>query len=47
MSYAGYLTSDQLSRALNIRDLTDPTQGGHAMQMLLDATVTGGRCTIR
>ncbi|MGI5217125.1 hypothetical protein [Nocardia sp. CA-290969] len=43
MSHADYLTSVQLSRALNIRDLTDPSQGEHAMQMLLDAIVTALR----
>ncbi|MEU1394117.1 MULTISPECIES: hypothetical protein [unclassified Nonomuraea] len=43
MSHADYLTSDQLSRALNMRDLTDPVQGGHAIQVLLDAVVTALR----
>ncbi len=40
MSYADYLTSDQLCRALNMRDLTDPAQGAHAVQVLLDSVVT-------
>jgi len=40
MSHTHYLTSDQLCRALNTRDLTDPAQGPHAIQMLLDSVVT-------
>jgi phenylalanyl-tRNA synthetase alpha chain len=43
MSHVDYLTSDQLCRALNLRDLTDPAQGGHAVQALLDAVVTALR----
>lgn len=43
MSHADYLTSDQLCRALNLRDLTDRAQGGHAIQVLLDSVVTGLR----
>lgn len=39
MSHIDYLTSDLLSRALHLRDLTDPAQGGHAIQALLDAVV--------
>ena len=39
MSHADYLTSDQLCRALNLRDLTDPTQGPHAIQDLLASVV--------
>lgn len=39
MSHADYLTSDQLHRALTMRDLTDPAQGAHAIQALLDAVV--------
>lgn len=39
MSHADYLTSDQLCRALNLRDLTDPAQGGHAIQDLLACVV--------
>lgn len=41
MSHTDYLTSDQLCRALNLRDLTDPAQGSHAIQALLDSVVTG------
>ncbi len=40
MSNADYLTSDQLCRALSMRDLTDPAQGGHAIQVLLASVVT-------
>lgn len=40
MSYSDYLNSDQLLRALNLRDLTDAAQGGHAIQALLDAVVS-------
>ncbi|GAA1487688.1 hypothetical protein [Brachybacterium sacelli] len=40
MSTTDYLTTDQLSRALTLRDLTDPAHGEHAMQALLDAVVT-------
>ncbi|WP_336582535.1 hypothetical protein [Nesterenkonia sp. PF2B19] len=51
MSPADHLTSDQLCRALNLRDLTDPTQGGHAIQVLLDAVVgrlrSAWHCTVR
>ena len=43
MSHADYLTSDQLWRALNLRDLTDPAQGSHAIQVLLDSVVTALR----
>lgn len=39
MPHADYLTSDQLCRALNQRDLTDPAQGSHAIQILLDSVV--------
>lgn len=39
MSHADYLTSDQLSHALNLRDLTDPAQGDHAIQALLASVV--------
>lgn len=39
MSHAVHLTSDQLRRALTLRDLTDPAQGGHAIQVLLDSVV--------
>ncbi|WP_107657571.1 PheS-related mystery ligase SrmL [Nocardia suismassiliense] len=34
-----YLTPLDLSRALTVRDLSDPTQGPHAMQALLEAMV--------
>jgi len=51
MSTLNYLTPDQLSRALNMRDLTDPAQGEHAIQALLDAVVgalqTEWRSTVR
>lgn len=51
MSHADYLTSDQLCRALNLRDLTDPSQGEHAIQALLDSVVGALRsewgCTVR
>lgn len=36
-----YLSSDHLSRALALRDLTDPGAGPHAMQRLLTDVVTG------
>lgn len=39
MSHADYLTSDQLYRALNTRDLTDPDQGRHAIQSLLQLII--------
>lgn len=39
MSHTGYLTSDQLCHALNLRDLTDIAQGGHAIQALLASVV--------
>lgn len=39
MSHAHYLTSAQLSRALNLRDLTEPAQGAHAIQELLGSMV--------
>lgn len=39
MSHVDYLTPDQISRALNLRDLTDPAQGAHAIQALLDSVV--------
>lgn len=40
MAHADYLTADQLSHALSLRDLTDPAQGRHAVQLLLDAVVS-------
>lgn len=46
-----HLTPEQLARALAVRDLTDPAQGPHALQMLLDAVVAALRrrwgCTVR
>lgn len=39
MSHADHLTPDQLCRALNLRDLTDPAQGEHVMQTLLASVV--------
>lgn len=39
------LSPDDLARALDIRDLTDPAQGRHAMQDLVDALVDGLRAT--
>ncbi|MFE6734110.1 hypothetical protein [Microbacterium sp. NPDC057650] len=39
MSHADYLTPDQLCRALKLRDLTDPAQGAHALQSLLDSVI--------
>ncbi|WP_217181962.1 hypothetical protein [Streptomyces sp. AC495_CC817] len=40
MSHPDYLPSDQLCRALNVRDLTNPSQGEHAIQLLLESVVT-------
>jgi phenylalanyl-tRNA synthetase alpha chain len=40
MSHADYLTSAELLRALNLRDLTDPAHGAHAIQALLSCVVT-------
>src|SRR5512138_2302303 len=34
------LSPDALARALALRDLTDPAQGPHAMQLLVDAAVS-------
>lgn len=39
MSRTDYLSVDQLTRALALRDLSDPAQGPHAIQTLLDAVV--------
>lgn len=51
MSNTDYLTSDQLHRALALRDLTDPAQGDHAVQVLLDSVVSAlqsdWHCTVR
>jgi phenylalanyl-tRNA synthetase alpha chain len=33
------LTSEQLARDLNLRDLTDPAEGRHALQLLIDLAV--------
>lgn len=50
-SAADHLTPDQLHRALGLRDLTEPAQGAHAVQMLLDGVVSAlsqdWRCTVR
>jgi phenylalanyl-tRNA synthetase alpha chain len=44
------LSPDALQRALALRDLTDPAQGPHAMQLLVDAAVAalrqGWRCQV-
>ncbi|WP_141538659.1 hypothetical protein [Isoptericola jiangsuensis] len=40
MAHTDYLSADRLTRALTMRDHTDPTQGAHAVQALLDAVVT-------
>jgi phenylalanyl-tRNA synthetase alpha chain len=37
------ITADALVHALTIRDLTDPAQGPHAIQLLVDAAVTALR----
>ncbi|MBW1640082.1 hypothetical protein G3H63_13520 [Microbacterium resistens] len=51
MSKTDHLTPAQLTRALSIRDLTDPVQGPHAVQTLLDGVVdslrTSWGCTVR
>ncbi len=51
MSSTDHLTSDQLRRALDLRDLTDPAQGPHAIQTLLDGVVAAMHaawgCTVR
>ena len=45
-----HLTKEQLERDLNIRDLSDSTQGEHAMQLLmnevLDALTTYWSCPV-
>ena len=38
---ASTLSAEDVRRALSIRDLTDPAQGSHAMQLLVDACVEG------
>ncbi|MFF0991411.1 PheS-related mystery ligase SrmL [Kocuria nitroreducens] len=40
MSALSYLSPDQLVRALALRDLSDPAQGAHSMQLLLQDLVT-------
>lgn len=45
MSSLDYLSPDELTRALTLRDLTDPAQGEHAVQLLLDAVVAALRDT--
>lgn len=51
MHTSQYLTSDQIQRALTLRDLTDPSQGEHAIQQLLALAVTAlqdrWQCTVR
>lgn len=51
MSSPDYLNVEQLRRALSVRDFTDPKQGPHAIQALLDGVVTalqsGWRCSVR
>lgn len=51
MSARIHLTVDELHRALSLRDLTDPDQGAHALQLVLDEIVlslhTAWRCTVR
>jgi phenylalanyl-tRNA synthetase alpha chain len=39
MAHADYLTPDELRRSLTLRDLTDPAQGEHAIQLLLNDVV--------
>jgi phenylalanyl-tRNA synthetase alpha chain len=39
--YASILSAEDVRRALSIRDLTDPAQGSHAMQRIVDACVEG------
>ena len=46
-----HLTSEQLSRDLALRDLTDPAEGAHAVQLVVDRTVRAladlWGCTVR
>ncbi|HEY8456993.1 MAG TPA: hypothetical protein VIL34_15485 [Actinopolymorphaceae bacterium] len=37
---AAYLSAEELRRCLEIRDLTDPAQGAHALQLMVDALTT-------
>lgn len=50
-THPAYLSADQLERDLAVRDLTDPAQGHHAMQLLVDALVqalhAAWRCAVR
>ncbi len=50
MPHADHITTDQLCSALTLRDLTDPAQGEHAVQALLDSVVSTLRsawdCTV-
>src|SRR5579859_555434 len=45
------LSADEVRRALSIRDLTDPAQGSHCMQRVVEACVTRLRslwgCAVR
>ncbi|MGY5134741.1 hypothetical protein ACWGJW_20430 [Streptomyces nigrescens] len=36
-----HLSAEQLARDLSIRDLTDPADGPHAVQLVLDRAVGG------
>ncbi|GAA1490558.1 hypothetical protein [Brachybacterium sacelli] len=51
MPTSHYLTPDQIQRALALRDLTDPSQGEHAIQQLLTSVVSAlqnrWHCTAR
>src|SRR5262245_29589237 len=40
MSSISILSADAVRRALSLRDLTDPSQGEHAMQIVIDAIVS-------
>jgi hypothetical protein len=44
---SSYLSPSALSAALNLRDLTDPSQGSHAMRALLDAFPTSAASVLR
>jgi phenylalanyl-tRNA synthetase alpha chain len=39
-AHLSYQSPDDLHRALRLRDLSDPAQGAHAMQLLLDSVLT-------
>ncbi|WP_460455243.1 tRNA ligase subunit PheS family protein, partial [Arthrobacter monumenti] len=51
MQTSQYLTPEQIQRALTLRDLTDPSQGEHAIQQLLSSVVsvlaTRWQCSVR